>query len=233
MLDSIIMMTEIVRDTISVVRTDQIAEFYEDMMDKQATQFTILISVLCAVVACITFVTLWWNIKGAKQQIAEESENSKRAFQRLLKTTTSKMEENLYTQLKEEAKLISEDIHKELNEYKTMMSQTIDLQQAELSRVFALHCDSIKSYFNAATWWYSAARLYHLNGNDRFAQISVNSALDSLKQFKDIETPFDDDDYEKMDTIISDVLTLPDSFSSQKSETKKLVKEIKAKHKKE
>lgn len=233
MLDSIIMMTEIVRDTISVVRTDQIAEFYEDMMDKQATQFTILISVLCAVVACITFVTLWWNIKGAKQQIAEETENSKRAFQRLFKSTTSKMEENLNAQLKEEAKLLSEDIHKDLNEYKKTMSQTIDLQQAELSRVFALHCDSMKSYFNATTWWYAAARLYHLNGNDCFAQIAVNSAVDSLRQFKDSKNPLDDEEYEKLDTIISDVSFLPDSFSSQKSETKKLIKEIRATHKKE
>jgi len=233
MLDSLLLMTEVVRDTISVLRTDQVVDFYQDMMDKQASQFTILISVLCGVFACITFVTLWWNYKGAKQQIAEEGENNKRAFQRLFKTTTSKMEENLKDQFKEEARVVSEKIHHELDDYKKSMSQTIDLQQAELSRVFALHCDSTQSYFNASTWWYAAARLYHLNDNDSFAQISVNSALDSLRQFKDQKITLDDDDYEKLDSIISDVSALPDSFSSQKSETKKLVKEIRAMHKKE
>lgn len=106
-------------DTMALMDSSKVAEFYADMMEKQATQFTILISVLCVVVAGLTLVTLWWNIKGAKQQIAEESENNKRVFQRLFKATTSKMEDNLKIQLETEVKSLSGEIHKDFRPIKT------------------------------------------------------------------------------------------------------------------
>ena len=213
------------RDTISVIDASKVAEFYSSMMDKQATQFTILISVLCGIVVFIIGATWWWNYRGAKQQIAEESENNRKVFQRLFKTSTAKMEDELNNSLKEEVSSLSQTIHDELEEYKKSTTDTIDFQKAELSRVFALHCDSINSLFTAATWWYSAASLYNKTGTEKLVQVSVNAGLSDLKQTLKNKA-VTEDDKDKLDGIMADVDTLPEILSAQKEETHKLVKSL-------
>lgn len=75
-----------VNDTIEyMMRTDVIA-FYSDLMDKQANQFTILISVVSAVFVIAIGATWWWNYNGAKQQIKDEVGASKQALNKLFQS---------------------------------------------------------------------------------------------------------------------------------------------------
>lgn len=98
-----------------------------------------------------------------------------------------------------------------------------------MSRVFALHCDNTESFFIAATWWSSAANLYHQTNNDHFAQVSIDATLDSLRRFVSSGKSLEEEDLEKLESIATVIDTLPDSFSSQKRGIKKCIKEIKSK----
>lgn len=213
-------------DTLSVIDASKVAEFYSSMMDKQATQFTILITTMCGIMVFIVGATWWWNFKGAKRQIREEIGNSKRAFQRLFKISTSEMENSLNVSLEQKLTDQLKKVNKEIEDYKNSTTEAIEFQQAELSRVFALHCDSKKSSFTAATWWFSAATLYNKCENEKFTQISVNAGLNSLKAVD--ASKLDEDDLVKLEEILTEVGALPELLFSQKKDIKKLIKTMKA-----
>ncbi len=75
-----------VNDTIEYMIRSDVISFYSDLMDKQATQFTILISVVSAVFVIAIGATWWWNYKGAKQQIKDEVGASKLALNKLFQS---------------------------------------------------------------------------------------------------------------------------------------------------
>lgn len=210
-------------DTVEVIDVKSVVDFYDTLLESQSNQFTIMITVICGVVAFIVGITWWWNVKGAKQQIREESDNNKRSFQRLFKSSTMAMEKSLEESIEKKMDAYSKTIHNELENYKNATTKTINAHNAELNRVFALHCDSTKSYFTASTWWCAAARLYNETGNEQFTQISINAAQKSLSQAENDISQYDDV-LEKLDDIVSDVDSLPDYVAAQKAEIKKLVK---------
>lgn len=214
-------------DSLRVLDTNQVVEFYSDLMDKQASQFTILISVLCGIVVLIIGATWWWNYRGAKQQILEETDKQRDTIKRLFKRSTVRMEEDLQKLIEKKMSAFSGTLHKEFEENKESVSKDIKKQQAELSRVFALHCQSTDAPFASSAWWYTAAKLYNECGVQHFCQISVNSGLEALRETvkKNIAL---DDFVDKLDDIISNINSLPDYFASQKKETKNLVNQLKS-----
>lgn len=227
MVERVLLNIESQVDTLAVVNANQVVAFYSDMMDKQATQFTILISVLCGIVVFIIGATWWWNYRGAKNQISEEIEANKRSFQRLFKTTTIQMDNQMDAMMKEKVESLTKSLHEEFEEYKRSTTESINNQKAELCRVFALHCDSTNSFFPASTWWYTAARLYHETGSDSMVQLALDAAIASLK--KVAESPhLEEEDADRLDTILSDIEALPDVLIYQKNDTKKIVKQLKA-----
>lgn len=214
-------------DSLHVLDMNKVVEFYSDLMDKQATQFTILISVLCGVVVLIIGATWWWNYRGAKQQISEEIEKQREAMTRLFKVSTGRMEKDLQAFTENKMNENFTELHKEFEENKESVSKDIKKQQAELSRVFALHCHSADDPFASSAWWYMAAKLYNECGVHHFCQISVNSGLEALRETVKKNMTLDDF-VDKLDDIISNINSLPDYFASQKKETKNLVKQLKS-----
>lgn len=213
-------------DTLFMMDAGKVADFYSSLLDQQSNQFTILISVLCGIVVIIIGATCWWNYRGAKQQIFEETEEHKKALTRLFKVSTSRIEKGVSDSIKKEMDSFSESMHTELEDYKKAVSNDIKHQQAELSRVFALHCQSTDSPFASAAWWYTAARLYNDCGVHHLCHISVDSALESLRETVKKKIPLDEF-VDKLDVIIDNVDALPDYFALQKKETKNLIKQIK------
>lgn len=210
-------------DTVEVIDVKSVVDFYETLLESQSNQYSNLIIAILTIMGAILGITFWWNIRGAKQQIKQESDKNKQSFQRFFKSSTTSMEKSLEESIEKKMDAYSKTIHNELEDYKNATTKTINAHNAELNRVFALHCDSTKSYFTASTWWCAAARLYNETGNEQFTQISINAAQKSLSQAENDISQYDDV-LEKLDDIISDVDSLPDYVAAQKAEIKKLVK---------
>ena len=86
---------KIVIDSVEYIRSSDVSAFYADLADKQATQFTILISIICGIVVFIIGATWWWNYRGAKQQISEEISMNKETLMRLFRQQAKKVNDIL------------------------------------------------------------------------------------------------------------------------------------------
>ncbi len=214
------------KDSLSVMDASQVAAFYADLLDQQQAQFNIFHVAIGIIFATALGLTWWWNYRGAKQKIIEEMENNREAMLRLFRVSTGKMEGGFSESIKKEMDTFSNSLHKEFDEYKELVSKDIKHQQAELSRVFALHCQSTDSPFASAAWWFKAAYLYNECDVKHFCQVSVNAGVDALKETVRKNAPLDDDSMERLETISQHVDSLPDYFASQKKETKDLVRII-------
>lgn len=226
LVDSLIVQTQDQVDTLSLIDAGKVANFYSSLLDNQSAQFTLLISVLLGIVVVIIGATWWWNYRGAKQQISEEIDKQKITMMRLFKVSSGNMEKDIAKSIKEEMEVFSNSLHKEFEDYKLTVSKNINKQQAELSRVFALHCETTGSFFTSATWWFAAAELYKECDDQEFSQISVDAGVDALKNSINKES-LGGEVVEKIDVILKRIDTLPDYFASQKRETRKLVAQIK------
>lgn len=207
----------IVVDSIEYVKKSDVLQFYSDIADKQATQFTILISVLCGVVVVLLGATWWWNYRAAKQQIKDDINTKKKTLTRLLRNklkeinTTIEKQQNdfksqkgtfqksINNQIDAKYSLLNSDLKSEVDNYREELIETINKhkdnvehqfkeEQANLSRLFALHCDSINSHYIASTWWLSAAENYKETGDEDFFGICIRSMKDSLKKCNDSDT---------------------------------------------
>lgn len=67
----------VIIDSVEYIKRTDTLEFYSDIANKQATQFTILISVLCGITVLLLAASWWWNMQGAKNQIRSEVESAK------------------------------------------------------------------------------------------------------------------------------------------------------------
>lgn len=201
----------IVIDSVEYIKRGDVLEFYSDLASAQASQFTILTSVLCGIVVVLLGATWWWNYKAAKQQIKDEINTEKEVLERLVRKKIKEMNTAIesyqqkyssdkgnlqrsinnqinskYEQLAPEIQHTLEKTQKELSskidDYKKSVDCQIKEDQANLNRIFALHCDSTNSHYTAATWWLSAAQKYKETGDDRFWGICINSLNESLQK---------------------------------------------------
>lgn len=115
-MDTLANATIMVNDTIEYLVKSDVAAFYADMMDKQATQFTTLVAVICGVFAIAVGATWWWNYRGAKQQIKEEVGTAKQAMYKLYKSHQKAVDELL------------KQYETEFNGFKDSIRQSIDTQ---------------------------------------------------------------------------------------------------------
>lgn len=218
-----------IRDTTSYVLRSDVVDFYKDLADAQSAQFTILISVIGVIFAVVVGATWWWNYKGAKSQISEEILSNinilDTKFDEFKKSVVESLDDIIEKRINEHLdKSITDftnrtdDILKEhedkLNTFQKEVDDRINGQQAELCRVFAVHCDSTKSYYNAFTWWFYAFQYYYDLGNGEFTQISIKAALQALNNLekKDVKK---DDLSEYIRQIQENV---PDILKSEKDE---------------
>lgn len=84
MSDSIIpQIPTIIIDSVEYIQKSDVTAFYMDMMDKQANQFSIILTAIGIIFAIVVGATWWWNYKGAKQQINEEISTAKQSLNKL------------------------------------------------------------------------------------------------------------------------------------------------------
>lgn len=226
MLDSSI---SIIRDTTSYLLRTDVVDFYKDLAETQSTQFTILIGVIGVIFTVVVGATWWWNYKGAKSQISEEILSNKTLldnqfdeFKNSVRVSLDdKIEKRIDAHLDESISEFTKKTDKALKDYEDKlmafqndMNKRIKAQQAELCRVYAVHCDSTKSYYNAFTWWFSAFKYYNDLGNGEFTQISIKAALAALRNLekKDVKK-------EDLSSYIKQIMdTVPDILSSEREE---------------
>lgn len=115
-MDSIANVSVMVNDTIEYLEKSDVVAFYSDMMDKQATQFTIIVSLISAVFVIATTATWWWNYRGAKQQIKEEVSAAKQVLNKLYKNHQRAIENTL------------KKYENEFNGYKGSLQKSVNLQ---------------------------------------------------------------------------------------------------------
>lgn len=115
-MDSIANVSVMVNDTIEYLEKSDVIAFYSDMMDKQATQFAIIVSVISAVFVIATGATWWWNSRGAKQQIKDEVNTAKQVLNKLYKNHQKAIEN------------ILKNYENEFNEYKGSLQESVNLQ---------------------------------------------------------------------------------------------------------
>lgn len=236
----------VVKDTTEYILRSDVMDFYKDLAEMQSTQFTILVAVIGVVFAAVVGATWWWNYKGAKSQISEEIKSSTTNLQNMydeleikfngfkedLQKSVSEQIERSVTQIFNDGiadfdgkvdDIIKKNEEKLLSFQKDVDNRITD-QQAELSRVFALHCNSKKSYYNGFAWWIKAAKLYNEVKNGEFTQIAVRAALNSLKKVEKKSVKPD-----ALKEYIQEVKnTIPDYLKSERDEIIKLINELTA-----
>lgn len=227
---------QIIRDTVAVISNEQVAAFYADMIDKQQDQFNILLVAIGLIVAAVIGSTWWWNYKGSKAQITKEIQDGITKYQRLFtahKSSTEKMiNEEVDKRVKAQMDALSTKMKDELESYKETITLSSKRMNANLCRVFALHCSTDKDYFYSATWWLSAFEDYVEVKDGEFEQISIDAYVNALDScFK--EETLSDDQKESLDDLKERTSKIPDVFTDQRNKAKRLLKKIEDKSKKE
>lgn len=219
----------VVNDTTSYIAKGDLVDFYKDIASAQSTQFTIIVAVI-GVVFTVVIGATWWNYKGAKAQINDEMNAAKAEIQKLSadvdekfiafkqeihalidKRVAESIDEHLSQKLAdytEQIELIDKKNEDKLNDFQKTINNTITKQRAELSRVFALHCNSTSSFYSSFTWWVQAFELYNEIEIGEFAQISIKYALTALKKVKKEDVKKDDLSFyiERIKSGVPDIL---------------------------
>ena len=241
-------------DSIEYVKKSDVLQFYSDIADKQASQFTILISVLCGIVVVLFGATWWWNYRAARQQIKDDINTEKESLTRLLRkklkefTTTIEKQQNdfksqkgtfqksINNQIDAKYKQLDADIEstmnkhrnelvEKINEHKKSVEKQLKRDQSELNRIFALHCDSTNLYYIASTWWLSAAEKYKDLGEEYALGICISGMKDTHEKCK--ESELDNIEIEEMQSQIERVNRIvPDIIKKEKDSIIKKMNEL-------
>ena len=234
----------VVNDTTSYIAKGDLVDFYKDIASAQSTQFTIIIAVIGVVFTVVIGATWWWNYKGAKAQINEEMNTATAEIQKLSaevdvkfnafkqeihalidKKIADSIDEHLSQKLAdytEQIELIDKKNEDKLNDFQETINNTITKQRAELSRVFALQCNSTSLFYNSFTWWVQAFELYNEIEIGDLAQISIKSALIALKKVKKEDVKKDD-----LSSYIERIKSgVPDILYSERKELLELLESL-------
>ena len=115
-MDTISNVPIMVNDTIEYLVKSDVVAFYSEMMEKQATQFGILVGVISGVFVLALGATWWWNYNGAKQQIKEEVSTAKQAMNKLYKSHQKAVDD------------ILKKYEKEFNGFKGSLQKSVNVQ---------------------------------------------------------------------------------------------------------
>lgn len=221
-------------DTLEYVMKSDVTSFYMDMMDKQASQFTVLVTVISAIFGLVTLFTLWWNYKGAqihiKEQINAEREKIEDSLQKEIQENLDeykeKISQSLTTQVQqaidEQIKRLEQQIISQsdkINEYQNGIDQKSTKQQAELARLFALYNHTIRDYISSLEWWIYALNAYSKINNDYFVGLATENIVLRTKEIIHINAQ----DFKNADIDIEECISIvsqcvPDSRYGDKKE---------------
>lgn len=209
--------SEIVRDTIAVLKTDQVVEFYSDMMDKQATQFGHLLTAVVAIFTVLLGVSWFWNVLGMKKSVNNLIDSAKIEIQEDLNEWKGGIRKDLDTQISNKSEEINKSIQKNLK-----------LHEAELDRLYGVSNYRSKNYIVAAGWFLDSFELYHVNEIGEGMEIAINASVSSLKECLNSDK-LSEIDVDKLDEMEKQIEQIPNIYSTKRSEAKTYIKKIRAK----
>lgn len=221
----------VIIDSLSVDYASNVSGIYSDMIDKLQSQFNIILVVIGLIFATVIGATWWWNYKGSKAQITEEIQEGLKKYQRLLNIHRSSIDGLINQKVKDKIDELSKSLVSSLDDYKKDVSIDNKKLNADLSRVFALHCSSGKSYYNSATWWLHAFSLYVELEEGEFEQISIDAFISALEDCVKDEKLTDDQE-ERLADLEMKITKIPDVYKDHRKKAKTLLKKIADKAKK-
>ncbi len=242
--------SRVIIDSVEYIKRTDVLEFYSDIANKQATQFTILISVLCGITVLFLAASWWWNYNASKKQISTEIDDAKIALQKLMNIhkNTITTELNSYKDNLDEFKRglqesVNRQIEHKVNDQITLFDKQVKEQfekiqmqfnndmsasKAEIARIFAVHCDSTKNYENAINWWFISMEYYSTLDNARMLRITINAAKSDLEKI-DIDSLTEETSLVYNDNIKIANNNIPDILSDEKKTILKKLNQIKTK----
>ncbi|MBR6183626.1 MAG: hypothetical protein IKQ76_03550 [Bacteroidales bacterium] len=207
----------IIRDTISVIDSGQVAAFYSDILEKQSAQYGLLITVLIAVFTALLGVSWWCNNYGMKRQIRNEVEVAKKELETQIDSWKETSKKDIESLLSEKEKGLSEQLRKEMKHH-----------EAELDKLYAVSCLDGENYISGAEWLIKAFCLYMEEDEGAMMEICLKNFVHALKKVA-AATAFDDDISDRIDKIEKKCKSIPDIYSSQRTEAYKCIKDIRRK----
>ena len=226
------MLSVIVKDTVSVIDASSVSSFYSDIINKQQGSFNIFLVAVGIIFATVIGATWWWNYKGSKAQISEEIQTGLKKYQRLFSAHNASVGKLVDERVEKRMKSLMDTVNKDLEDFKDRIELDNKTQNADLCRVFALHCSTEKSYFYSARWWMSAFECYDTINKGKFEQIAIDAFVTALgSSFK--SEMLSESQMELSPDLEKRINKIPDIYTDQRNKAKKLLSQIESKTKKE
>lgn len=208
-----------ITDTISVIDTNKVVDFYSDLLEKQSTQFGLLLTAIIAIFTILIGVSWWWNISGMKNQLKNEVDAAKNSMKEDLDEWKNKSKTEFNKLINEKGKEIDGELQKQLKHH-----------EAELDRLYGSACVDNKGYISGAEWLFSAFELYKDMDEGMAMEVTLDGGIGALKDAVSVEE-INDDKIERINNIEKIVNKIPDVYYKRGVEAKKLIKQLKAKSK--
>ncbi len=190
-------------ETSEVITKAELVEFYKDIAQQQADNYSTLFNVLLGVTVVLVGSTWLWNFILAKRQISAEVDEKVAIQFETIKGRITSIAEEEYRKIKSKLdnKLINHD--------------------ANIARLFALHCmDSF--YFGTALYWWTVALVNYVKTNE---QDLIRICVDRILKIVEEENWYEDLEKEQHQEIIDELQKIiPSTLSIEKE---RIIKELK------
>lgn len=155
----------------------KIVEFYKTLLENQSSNYSTLITAFITLTVLLIGSTWFWNFLVAKNQINNAVQTQVLSIEQSLNNKYDK---------------VIEDKIKELEDkYDRKMLST----EANLARIFAIHCENINEIQYAIDWWATALDKFIAAGSDDMIRISVDS-LNQLALLPDLSEHINEETFE-------------------------------------
>lgn len=209
-----------ITDTISVIDTNKVVDFYSDLLEKQSTQFGLLLTAIISIFTILIGVSWWWNISGMKNQLKNEVDAAKNSMKEDLDEWKNKSKTEFNKLINEKGKEIDGELQKQLKHH-----------EAELDRLYGSACVDNKGYISGAEWLFSAFELYKDMDEGIAMELTLDGGIEALKDAVS-EEEINDEKIERIKNIEEIVNKIPEVYHKKGVEAKNLIKQLKAKRNK-
>lgn len=208
-MDTIATPTTIVIDSVEYVLKSDVTSLYATMLDNQNNFYTTLIAGLAILFGLVVLFTIWWNVWGVKKQVEsavderqkESISKIDKAIENIQNQTDKHIQSyddkfnNLYKELDDKIKKRSSEIEEQnhvyvdtiikqysdsFEEFKTNVTDELTAQEADLSRAFAVICNTSGDDLIAFNWWLAALEAYNEIDNQYMSGVAIDNILISL-----------------------------------------------------
>lgn len=135
----------------------KIVEFYKTLLENQSSNYSTLITAFIALTALLVGSTWLWNFLVAKNQIKNAVISQVKSIEQSLNTKYDKLIENKINELE--------------GKYDKKMLST----EADLARIFAIHCENTEDIQNAIDWWATALDKFIASESDDMIRLSIDA----------------------------------------------------------